>query len=53
MKIRLATYRAECNYGKILSRTVLYRGKSFAPKKGVEYRNVAAVLTETKKVAYG
>ena len=39
----------ERNYSKILSRTVLYRGKPFARKKGVSYRNVAAFLKEMKR----
>lgn len=37
---------AERNYGRILSRAVLYRGKPLARKKGVSYRNVAAFLKE-------
>ena len=35
---------AERNYGKVLSRTVLYRGKPLARKKCVAYCNVAAFL---------
>ena len=44
---------AERNYGKVLSRTVLYRGKPLSGKEGVEYCNVAAFLRETKAAPPG
>lgn len=47
--IRAVPYKlayAERNYGKILSRAVMYRGKSFVRKKGVSYLNVAAFLKD-------